>query len=160
MQETHDESHELAAPAPAGEARGMDQDTDQVGQLVELRGGGWKNAVGYAREFSVEHACRDENARIVWQSVMFPEFFLNPAAAMLVAQGKLLQDFFPPDVYFRTDGEKRVLSRGPYFFLKGEYAKPNDPPPRLKGLLLARVLEAPCEMKMEELRAWLLQHVR
>jgi len=134
----------------------VDESADHV---VELRGGGWKGAIGYGCEFTFKTPLRVIGIPIVWEAFEIPEFFFNPPAAMLIMQGKLLQDFFPPDVYFAMRGVPHTISRGPYFLLKGEYSKPQNPPPRLKNMVLGHVLEAPPDMKMEDLRARLLEYV-
>jgi hypothetical protein len=134
----------------------VDEGADQV---IELRGGGWKGAIGYGREFRFKTPLRVVGMPIVWESFEVTEFFFHQPAALLIAQGKLLQDFFPPDVYFAMRGVAQPISRGPYFLLKGEYSKPQNPPPRLKNMVLAHVLEAPKDMKMEDLRARLLEYV-
>jgi hypothetical protein len=156
MQEAHDEGRERADSAASGGAGGVDEGTNIV---VELRGGGWRGAIGYGREFTFKTPLRVIGLPILWEAFEVPEFFFHQPAALLIAQGKLLQDFFPPDVYFAMKDVPHAISRGPYFLLKGEYSKPMDPPPRLKNMVLAHVLEAPSDMKMEDLRARLLEYV-
>lgn len=133
----------------------MDEGTDQV----ELRGGGWNGPIGYMPALDMTNGLvlKERSVLVQWQRIDIPEFFLCPAAAILIAQGKPIQDFFPPDVGFFYQGAS--VSCGPYFFLKGRLTKPAQPPPRLMDVVLGRVDKCPEDMKMEELRGLLLERV-
>ena len=160
MQETQNEGDERAgSPADTG-AGGVDQGPHQVTcEYIELCGDGWQNRIGYARDYSVASERTIPNEDVHYDLVVLPELWLEQAPALLIAQGRAIQDFFPPDVYFRLEQSKYIISRGPYFFLKGTLTKPHDPPLRLKGVTLAHVRSAPPEMKMEKLRGLLLEQV-
>jgi hypothetical protein len=96
---------------------------------------------------------------ITWTKLELEEFVFSQPAAILIAQGKPIQELFPPDVRFVYRADAHVVGYGPYFFLKGELSKPIDPPPRLKGVILARVAFAPHDMPMEVIRGKLLEQV-
>jgi hypothetical protein len=85
------------------------------------------------------------------------ELVLSHVAAMLVMQGMKLSDLFPPDMRFMC-GE-HVLGLGPYVFLKGDLSTVQDPPLRLKNLVLAMNIKAPDGMKRDELLSVLLRGV-
>jgi hypothetical protein len=130
---------------------------------VELYGGGWSGVIGYARafEFRTQRFVRKELDVICWESVEIPEFFIGHAQAILVAQGMPLKELFPFNSFLKVHAKEGDLtfSHGPYIFLKGRLAKPNDPPPRLKDVLIAHVISAPDGMSMERLQALLLEQV-
>lgn len=96
-----------------------------------------------------------------WERLRIPTFFFEHAATILVVQGMVLQDFFPPDVYFQNLGslDEEPLARGPFLLLKGELSMPWDPPLRLKDMVLAKVTKMPKDMAREELLALLLRTV-
>ncbi len=156
MQETHDESYECPTAAEASGASRLDEDPDQV----VLVGGGWSGAIGHACSITRTWPERltSKGRYIEWERISMSEFFLSPAAAILIAQGKPIQDFFPPDVSFALRSG-RTLSTGPYFFLKGRLAKLTNPPPRLLDVVLGRVAKCPADMRMEDLRGLLLEQV-
>jgi hypothetical protein len=155
MQTTSDEGHERADASASSGTCGVDEDTYKI----ELYGGGWSGAIGHAHEgqFAVPHTWKG----IRWEHIRIPEFFLGHTAAMLVAQGMLLKDLFPPMSFFRIHAKEGDLvpSHGPYILLKGQLTKPDNPPSRLRDVVLAHVFEAPEGMKMEELQGLLLQQV-
>ena len=88
-------------------------------------------------------------------------FYFEHAATILVVQGMILQDFFPPDVYWQSvvGGKRHAYGPGPFLLLKGELSQPWDPPLRLKNMELARVISAPKDMKREELLGHLLRAI-
>lgn len=96
---------------------------------------------------------------VAFDVVYIKEFFFEHAATVLVVQGMVLQDFFPPDVYFKHAPYADPIARGPFLLLKGELSQPWDPPLRLKNMVLARVNSVPEGMKREELLGHLLRAV-
>lgn len=124
---------------------------------VALLGGGWSAAIGYGLLRS--HTIGLRIAEITWNRLELDEFVFSQPAAILVAQGKPVQDLFPPDVHFEMRADGQVISYGPFFFLKGVLSKPTDPPPRLRDVVLARVLFAPASIPMETVRGKLLEQV-
>lgn len=77
---------------------------------------------------------------------------------MLVVQGMLLQDFFPPDVYF-CHASGQSVAQGPFFLLRGTLSLPHDPPLRLMNMTLAKVESLPAGMSKEEMLGVLLSNV-
>jgi hypothetical protein len=159
MQETHDEGNERSAATEAGGAYRLDEDSHEV--KIELLGAGWAGPIGHAHDFNLQIPLRfkSKGRHIVWEKLSIKEFFFAPAAAILVAQGRPIQDFFPPDVMFAFIPKARILACGPYFFLKGRLTGPTHPPLRLIDLVLGCVVKCPEDMPMEELRGLLLEQV-
>jgi hypothetical protein len=132
----------------------MDKDSDRV----ELRGGGWSGAIGATRHWEeFGKTCQLETGKVDFLLLRFPwGFVFSHAPAMLVIQGMLLSDFFSPsDVYF-TDGTKTLLT-GPFILVRGILSEVQDPPPRLKQLVLAKVLRAPEQLSQAELFSKVLE---
>lgn len=151
MQETSDEGHERSASAEADPLQGLDQDSNRV----ELRGGGWKGAIGYCGNVSVMRGMR--TAGIEFEVIRAQTFYFAHAAAILVVQGMFIQDFFPPDVYFERN--RQLFAHGPFLLLKGTLSTAEDPPPRLKNMVLAHVLSTPEGISREPLLGLLLRAV-
>ena len=150
MQTLHDESGEGAGGTGAGEAARVDARTDRV----ELRGGGWPGAVARVQDFTLQSRFR-KYGELAYVRVAVGALVLNHAPAILVMQGLLLQDLFAPDTFFAFRGE--VLARGPFVLLRGTLSTPQDPPLRLKDVVLAAVERAPAGMTREEVLATLLE---
>jgi hypothetical protein len=161
MQTVSDEGHERAGAPAAGGTGGVDEDSYEV----ELRGGGWSGAIGRLEEYTIKtqrtrvDLLNEDSPIIVWECLQIPEFFIAPAAALLIAQGMQLRELFPDSSYFITRPSNLVFSNGPYIFLKGQLTKPHSPPPRLLNVVLAHVTRAPEGMPMEKLMGLLLQLV-
>lgn len=153
MQETSDEGRERADAPAATRAGGVDENTYQV----ELRGP--NGLIGHADDFVFKspHRIFKDDLKVEWESVEVKELFLSQAQALLVAQGMLLKELFPPNSYFMVRPDNIIFSHGPYIFLKGAPAKVTDPPPRLKGIVLAHVISAPEGMPMEKLQGLILE---
>lgn len=97
---------------------------------------------------------------VTFQRMDAPALVYSHAAGILVLQGMVLQHFFPPDVYFATDDDRRVtVASGPFILLRGNLSAPWDVPLRLMDVVLAKVLSAPLDMPSEQLRALLLAAV-
>lgn len=94
---------------------------------------------------------------LICEFLQMPAFFFEHAATVLVVQGMVLQDFFPPDVHFEKSGF--ILARGPFLFLRGKLSSLMDPPLRLEGLVLARVHSFPESMSRDALLARLLRRI-
>lgn len=154
MQETHDEGEQRAGEASDAWPYRVDAYPDEV----VLLGGGWKDAIGHGILDRIVAQNRCANV-IYWDKFELDELVFSQAAAILIMQGMLLQDFFPPDVLFQHVRCPRIVHRGPFFFLKGALSKPQDPPMRLKNVVLASVTEAPPDMPMEKLRGLLLEQI-
>lgn len=151
MQVQQDEGS-VGAPADStAETTGLDQSPDRV----ELRGGGWKGAIGYGHNFKLVSPCT--TGGVLFELICIKEFFFLQAATILIVQGMVLSDFFPPDVYFARRGLDEALSRGPYVFLQGKLTEPHQPPLRLRDLVLARVHDVPSGMSKEQVLGGLLR---
>lgn len=153
MQAVQDESDGRPAPAEAGGAQGVDKDSHRV----ELRG--TRGLIGYCNDFSIDKNLHTRG--ITWQKITSPSFFFCQTSAILVIQGLMLQDLFPPSGRFvYTKNADEPLGRGPFVLLKGELSTAADPPLRLKSMVLASVLEFPQSLTKEQLLGSLLQAVQ
>jgi hypothetical protein len=141
---------------------------DEDSHEVELRGGGWSGPIGRVEEYNLGKVRTFKNGLMPevgeeplfwWDCLQITELFLSQPAALLVAQGMQLRELFPDSGYFITRPGNIVFSNGPYIFLAGKLTPPNDPPLRLKGVVLAHVTNAPEGMPMEKLLGLLLTHV-
>jgi hypothetical protein len=96
---------------------------------------------------------------LAWETIRSPAFYFEHAATILVVQGMVLQDFFPPDVRFVNVAslDETPIAEGPFLLLKGELSMPWDPPLRLKNMVLAKVTKMPEDMTREQLLAILLR---
>lgn len=154
MQKTSDEGRHGSAAEEAGGPERLDKNSYRV----ELLGGGWVGAVGHAKTWRTRAPLFAADRRVEFALVEAETFFFGHAAALLVVQGMLLQDFFPPDIYFASKAEG-VLVRGPFLLLKGELSLPHDPPLRLKNMVLAHNISAPETLSREELLSALLDAI-
>jgi hypothetical protein len=153
MQALQDESDSRPSAADAGGAQGVDKDSDRV----ELRG--TRGLIGYCNEFSIVKNLNTKG--ILWQKITSPAFFFHQASAILVIQGLMLQDLFPPSGRFvYTKNADEPIGRGPFILLKGELATAGDPPLRLKNMVLASLLEFPANLAKEEFLGSLLRAIQ
>ena len=98
-----------AAPAEAG---GVEQDSHQVN--IELRGGGWIDAIACVRNsWWSGGQYQTEKSGIRFWHVIIGTLVLHHAPAVLVLQGMLLQDLFAPDTHFIDQNTKTVLISRP-----------------------------------------------
>lgn len=154
LQEMQDGGDEGAGAAGTAEARRVEQSPFRI----ELRGGGWADAIGRVENAWVSRSGLYTPKGVSFTSIELDAFIFHQAAAVLQMQGMLLQDFFPPDGYF-IDEQRNILARGPFVFLKGELSEPWSPPRRIKNVVLAAVYSVPEGMTREELLAVLFEEL-
>jgi len=157
MPEMHDEGREGAGAAASTEARRVDQDPDKV--RIELRGGGWPEAVARVRSswWSGGQYQTPSGIRFWW--VKTDALILHHAPTVLVLQGMLLQDLFMPDMYFLDVNTNITLVRGPWVFLKGRLTERWETPMRIDEVTLAALEHVPEGLTKEQVLAELLAAV-
>ena len=156
MQASHDESNVSSGTGEGSGTQRLDKDTDRV----ELVGDGRPVPIGYCYAFQLMKGMRTDHVH--FDMIRSPSFVFEHAAALLAVQGKYLQEFFSPWVYFqyKKAGAVSVVSHGPYILLEGALSKTYDPPLRLQNLVLAHVLSSPEDMSRDRLLAVLLHAVQ
>ena len=132
----------------------MEQDPDRV----ELVGEGWDETIAQGPSWRRESWIHSDYYYIMYS---LPALQFSHAATLLITQGMALQNFFPYDsqLFLYEKGDIAHSVRGPFVYLRGKYTAPNDPPPRLQEVVLARVLKAPKGASKEAILAYLLKNV-
>lgn len=158
MPEMHDEGGDGAgAPAPA-EARGVEQDSHEVN--IELRGGGWVDAIARVRSCwwsGGQYQTEPHGIRFWW--VKIDALVLHHAPTVLVLQGMLLQDLFAPDTYFIDQNTKTKIVGGSWVFLKGQLTERWVSPMRIDDVVLAGLMHVPEGLSKEQVLAELLEAI-
>lgn len=129
---------------------------------IELRGGGWVDAVARVNNTWVSHSglfTPATKSGIHFTKVEIDALLLHHAPAVLVLQGMLLQDLFMPDMYFIDQETKIVLVRGPWVFLKGTLSERWRTPLRINDVTLAALEHVPEGLTREQVLAELLEAV-
>jgi hypothetical protein len=154
MQETQDANHEGAPVGQAYRTEGVVENPDRV----ELKTPGAESSVGYCDGFALTKGLVTDGVQ--WEKIEIPELTLNQTSAILVTQGMLLQDLFARHSWFIDKKRGDVLAVGPFYLLKATLTSPASPPLRLRGIVLAGVLQYPEGMKKMDVLGKLLQAVQ
>lgn len=166
VQEIQDEGCTRAGSTDAREARGVEQGPRKVN--IELRGGGWIDAVARVNNTWVSRSgrfapgagsLRGALGDIRFTLVEIDALLLHHAPTVLVLQGMLLQDLFMPDMHFIDQETKAVLVRGPWVFLKGTLSERWQIPLRINDVVLAALEHVPEGLTREQVLAELLAAV-
>lgn len=158
MQAVQHEGNAGADAPGSTEAGRVDQGPYEV--AVELRGGGWVDAVASVRGALSLSRQTPVSGELAYALARIDSLVLRHAPSVLVLQGMLLQDLFVPDVYFFDLDANQVLMRGPWVFLKGALSKRWQTPLRIDGVVLASLDHVPEEMSREQVLSALLEAVR
>jgi hypothetical protein len=134
----------------------VDQDPNRVAR-VELHGSGWAGPLGYCPTFTLSIPWA-QDAAVTWETIT-ADIVWSQAVALLILQGKPLQDFFNASSFcaITSTGFARKLTMGPHMFLRGTQSSPAQPQSKLTGAVLARVTRAPAGWTRDQLLAHLLK---
>ena len=165
MQKTYDEDCDSTATTEVDRRQRLDPDPYRV----ELRAAGWSGAIAHAVSFTMSRPAERLGERLLLSKeglefvlVHIPDLVLSQAAAILVLQGMQLQALFQ-NAYFVAvsevfaKGAEPPLLPGPLTLLRGNLSEPQDLPPRLKHVVLARISHVPEGMSQEKVLSILLE---
>ena len=149
-----DEGHKSPGRPPPNKACRLEQDSVRI----TLRSAGNSDPLGWVQGVYEGRAveCITPVGVLRYHHVTFPVLVVQHVQAILLAQGMLLQDLFPPDAYFLSP-HSSVLARGPFVLLAATYVPPVSPPPRLENVVLAAPEIVPEGLTRDDVLALLLK---
>ncbi len=142
-----------AAAQPSAASRGLCE-ASEVTWIIQH--GGWGNAVGKAAFSCTMEQLSAPLGPIIWQRWAAPSVELSRTAYMLVLQGMPFTQIFDHGCWFERGPE---VVFGPFFYLKGNNNGLRSARPRLRDVVLARVVQAPEGQVARDLQGLLLARV-
>jgi len=143
----------------ADPARGVHQDPHRVTMPWVLHAPGWPTNPASAHAGTFSDRCTHlSNGPVHWRAFYFKELRLSSGAALLILQGMLIKDIFPPDATLVEAGDPLVIHTGPFFFLRGVF-DPLRTPVSLHDVVLASIIETVGEPAEQELLGALVGEV-
>ena len=155
MQKIFDEGHASAPSTNASGPRGVVEDPGEVA----FCGAGWAQCIGrfVGLRQTTGSLKLPEREPAAYLCLCADAFVFTPVSAILVMWGRPLSDFFAPDSYLRYPNG--IWHSGPFFLLKGGLSKPEDPPTRLKRVVLVQAPPPPEGVSRQEYLGLLLKDV-
>lgn len=128
--------------------------------MTQLRAAGWSTHVAILGNYSVSPGLHLEtkSGDIEWDRIDIDDLYWSQTAHLLILQGAPLQQLFL-NCSLHVEGETEPYP-GPFIYLQGEVAKPEDPPPRAEKVVLARIVDLPGEVPFMEVFGALLKELK
>lgn len=128
--------------------------------MTQFRAAGWTTHVAVLGNYIISpgHHLETKQGDIEWDRIEIEDLYWSQTAHLLILQGAPLQKLFM-ECSLHVEGETEPYP-GPFIYLQGTVAKPEDPPPRAEKVVLARIVELPCEMPFMDVFGALLKELK